>query len=244
MILCIIGSLLEYLLNALSGKTGLRHRAYTLHRWTARALRWLAVSFSTHGIAPASGLLVANHLSYLDILVFSAIRPCIFVSKREVRSWPGVGWVATLAGTIYIDRSRQHATHSVQPQMAAALAAGVPLVLFAEGTSSDGREVLPFRSSLFQPAVENRIPITAACISYAIENGDPSTDVCYYGDHVLGSHSMKLFGKNGIVATVQFGDRAKIFTDRKSAALELHEQVSVLKNQSAAAVSRVATALV
>jgi len=242
--LCIIGSLLEYLLNALTGKTSLRHRAYTLHRWTSRTLRGLAVSYSWEGSAPASGLLVANHLSYLDILVFSAITPCIFVSKREVRSWPGIGWAATLAGCIYIDRSRQHATHSIQPQMAAALAEGVPVVLFAEGTSSDGREVLPFRSSLLQPAVENRIPIAAAGISYAIADGDPATDVCYYGDHVLGSHSMKLFGKNGIAATVRFGDCAKVFTDRKDAARQLHEQVSALKDQSAAAVSRVATALV
>src|SRR5215472_18232767 len=151
--LCIIGSLLEYLLNALTGKTSLRHRAYTLHRWTSRTLRGLAVSYSWEGSAPASGLLVANHLSYLDILVFSAIAPCVFVSKREVRSWPGIGWVASLAGSVYIDRSRHDGTHDVQPQLAASLAAGVRVILFAEGTSSDGRQVLPFRSSLFQPAV-------------------------------------------------------------------------------------------
>jgi len=161
-----------------------------------------------------------------------------------VRSWPGIGWAATLAGCIYIDRSRQHATHSIQPQMAAALAAGVPVVLFAEGTSSDGREVLPFRSSLLQPAVEGRMPIAAACISYAIEDGDPAMDVCYYGDHVLGTHSMKLFAKNGVTATVRFADRAHVFVDRKEAARQLHAQVSALKDQSAATVSRVATALV
>jgi 1-acyl-sn-glycerol-3-phosphate acyltransferase len=196
------------------------------------------------GTIPENGLVVSNHLSYLDILVFSAMAPCVFISKREVKSWPGIGWIATLAGSIYIDRSRHHGTHEVQPQMAAAFTAGVRVILFAEGTSSDGRQLLPFRSSLFQPAVENHIPITAACISYEIEDGDAATDVCYYGDHFMGTHSMKLFGRDGVKAKVRFGDNAKVFTDRKAAARALYEQVSALKDQSAAEVSRVATAVV
>jgi lyso-ornithine lipid O-acyltransferase len=241
---CLFGCLLEYLFNAVTGRTSLLHRAYTLHRWTAHALRWLRVSYSSQGTAPAGGLVVSNHLSYLDILVFSALAPCVFVSKREVRSWPGIGWAATLAGSIYIDRTRHHGTHDVQPQMAAAFAAGVRVVLFAEGTSSDGRQVLPFRSSLFQPAVENHIPITASCIGYEIEEGNAAVDICYYGDDVLATHSMKLFGKGGVSAKVRFGDGANVFIDRKVAARELYEQVSALKDQSAAEDPRVAAAVV
>ncbi len=236
--------LFEYLVKALFGRNSLIHRASVLHRRSAQLLPWLGVSFSSHGDIPASGLGVSNHLSYLDILVFSAIAPCVFVSKREVRSWPGIGWVASLAGCIYIDRARQQSTQDVQPQMAAALAAGVRVILFAEGTSSDGRQVLPFRSSLFQPAVESRAPITAACISYEIEDGDPAVDVCYYGDHVMGTHSINLFGKGGVRAQVWFGVSARVFSDRKDAARELYDQVSALKDQSAAEVSRAVTAVV
>lgn len=169
--------------------------------------------------------------------MFSAIAPCAFVAKREIKGWPGIGWIATLAGTIYIDRSRPDNTHSIQPQMAAVLASGVRVVLFPEGTSSDGRQVLPFRSSLFQPAIANHTPITAACISYEIEDGDPAVDVCYYGDMVLGPHAVKLFGKGGVTAKLRFGDGAKVFTDRKDAARQLYEEVNALRSQPAALAS-------
>ena len=236
--------LLDYLVNALSGKTSLIHRAGVLHRRCGQLLPRLGVSLVSQGPVPDTGMVVSNHLSYLDIVVFSAIAPCVFVSKREVRSWLGIGWVASLAGCIYIDRSRQQGTHDVQPQMAATLAGGVRVILFAEGTSSDGRQVLPIRSSLFQPAVTDRVPITAACIRYEIEDGDPAIDVCYYGDHVIGPHSMKVFARNDVKAVVRFGATTKIFTDRKQAASELYEQVNALKDQSAVEVSRVATAVV
>lgn len=243
-VFCIAACLFDYLINALSSKTSLLDRADVLHRRSARLLPWLGVSFTSLGHVPEKGLVVSNHLSYLDILVFSAIAPCVFVSKREVRAWPGIGWIASLAGCIYIDRSRHQGTHEIQPQMVATLADGVRVILFAEGTSSNGLQLLPFRSSLFQPAVESQIPITAACISYEIENGDPAIEICYYGDHVIGPHSMKVFAQAGLQANVRFGATAKVFSDRKEAASDLYEQVSALKDQSAAEVSRVATAVV
>src|SRR5262249_52037916 len=168
---CISACLLEHLLNIVIRRTRLAQRPYPLHRWSARLLPWVGVTVDCQGRPPEGGLIVSNHVSYLDILVFSGGARCAFVAKREVRSWPGVGWIATLGGAIYIDRARRDDTHSIQPQMAASLAAGVRLVLFPEGTSSDGTQVLPFRSSLFQPAVENQAPITPACISYEIEDG-------------------------------------------------------------------------
>src|SRR5215831_6740428 len=122
---CIAACIFDYLVNGVLGKTNLLDRTSVLHRRSAQLLPRLGVTFTTEGAEPNGGLLVSNHLSYLDILVFSAIAPCAFVSKREVRSWPGIGWVATLAGSIYVDRSRPGDTHSVQPALAAALAKGV-----------------------------------------------------------------------------------------------------------------------
>ena len=227
----IVACLSEYLLDALTGRFTRARRPYPLHRASVRLLRWFGVSIECHGTPPASGLIVSNHLSYLDILVFSAVAPCAFVAKREVKAWPGVGWIATLAGAVYIDRSRRSATQAVQGQMAASLAAGVRLVLFPEGTSSDGRQILPFRSSLLQPAVENHAAITAACIAYEIEGGDPAVDVCYHGDMVMAPHAAKLFGKGPVKATLRFSATTKVHSDRKDAARELCDEIAILREQ-------------
>ena len=110
---------------------------------------------------PSSGLLVSNHLSYLDIVVLSSIRPCVFVAKRDVARWPLFGWLAHAAGTIFVDRERRFSTEFVNG-IHEAIAAGLPVVLFPEGTSSDGSTVLPFKSALLESAVQLRSPVAAA----------------------------------------------------------------------------------
>ena len=183
------------------------------------------------GTPPAQGLIVSNHLSYLDILVFSTSVPCVFVAKKEVRSWPAVGWIATLAGTIYIDRSRRSATRSIQPAIHAALGSGLRLVLFPEGTSSNGKQLLPFRSSLLQPAVADGAPVTAAHLHYELDDGDPANDVCYWGDMTLGPHALKLFAKKGVAARLRFAAGPQLFSGRKEAAEKLWDEVNALGTQ-------------
>ena len=145
----------------------------------------MGIHVQVTGAPAGAGLIASNHLSYLDILVYSAIAPCAFVAKREVRAWPAVGWIATLAGTIYVDRSRRSETHTIQPEIQSALAAGLRLFLFPEGTSSDGSRVLPFHSSLFQPAVDLQVPVSAASIEYAIPDGVAAAEACYFGTMTL-----------------------------------------------------------
>ena len=225
---CICGCLLGYAVAFAAGRRDASSRATVLHVWGRRLLRWLNVSLSVEGSPPAQGLIVSNHLSYLDILVFSAAMPCVFVAKKEVRSWPGVGWIATLAGTIYIDRSRRSATRSIQPAIHAALDAGLCLVLFPEGTSSNGKQLLPFRSSLLQPAVAGSAPVTAAHLHYELDDGDPANDVCYWGDMTLVPHALKLFARDRVRARLRFATAARVFTGRKEAAEKLWDEVNAL----------------
>lgn len=226
----VLGCLAECLLRAAFRKLDAEARADVLHRWSGRILRRIGVQVFISGQVPAHGLIASNHLSYLDILVFSAIAPCVFVSKSEVRSWPLVGWIASFTGTVFVDRSSTSETHNVRPQMQTRLQAGARLVLFPEATSGDGRAVLPFHSSLFQAAVDVAAPAIAAYISYTMApgDGDPVMDVCYWGDMTLFPHFIKLLTKAGVHTTVRFAEKALVFTNRKQAALEMQNQMLAL----------------
>lgn len=165
----------EFAANRVHGPVSLRRRAEWLHRSCLKAVTRLGISLDVHGPFPSRGLLVCNHLSYIDILALSAIAPCFFVAKRQVRSWPLFGRLARFGATVFSDRDRPSETARASTQVGQALAAGIIVVLFPEGTSSDGSTVLPFRSALFQPAVELNQPISTANISYTAEGGSVST---------------------------------------------------------------------
>jgi 1-acyl-sn-glycerol-3-phosphate acyltransferase len=225
----IVCCLAEYLVRRLGGKLSEQTRIEVLHRWSQRTLPRMGVRIEVTGSPARPGLIASNHLSYLDIMVYSAIAPCAFVSKQEVRAWPGVGWIATLAGTIYVDRSRRSETHTIQPEIQTALAAGLRLFLFPEGTSSDGSHVLPFHSALFQPAVDLQAPVSAASIAYAIPDGVAGTDACYWGSMRLFPHLVNLLGKHSVTAVVNFSPNSFRFSDRKQASLQMHEEVEQLR---------------
>ena len=146
-----------------------RVRSEWLHRWCKRYQWLLGLRPTSHGEVPDTGLLVCNHLSYLDIVVLGAARRCVFVSKKEVRTWPIFGLCAQLAGTIFVDRDRKGEVDTVAAQMEEVLGQGLLLVLFPEGTSSDGRQVLPFKTPLFEPVARLRSPTTGAAISYCLK---------------------------------------------------------------------------
>lgn len=226
----IVACLGEYFVRRLRGPLSEQTRIDVLHRWSRRTLPRMGIAIEAAGPPIAAGLIASNHLSYLDILVYSAIAPCAFVSKHEVRSWPAVGWIATLAGTIYVDRSRRSETHAIQPEIQSALSSGLRLFLFPEGTSSDGSRVLPFHSSLFQPAVDLQAPVSAAHIAYTIPDGDSGTEACYWGTMHLFPHLINLLGKHSVTATVSFSQNIFCFTDRKQAARQMQQEVERLRN--------------
>jgi len=225
----ITGCLAEYLLRRLGGRLSEKTRTEVLHRWSRKVLPRMGIHIEVAGSPAVAGLIASNHLSYLDIVVYSAIAPCAFIAKREVRAWPAVGWIATLASTIYVDRSRRSETHAIQPEIQSALAAGLRLFLFPEGTSSDGSRVLPFHSSLFQPAVDLQVPVSAACIEYTIPDGVAATEACYYGDMKLFPHLLNVLGKHSVIARVTFSSNSLLFSDRKQASLKMHEEVERLR---------------
>ncbi len=206
----------------------LQERAEWLTRACRGVLASLDVRVSAEGNMPDSGLIVSNHLSYLDILCYSSLAPCIFVSKAEVRAWPVFGRLATNGGTIYVDRSSRKDAHRTTTDIESALRSGIRVVLFPEGTSSGGDSVLPFHAPLLQSAVNAGATVTPACIGYEIKDGDPREDVCYWRDMTFATHFMGLLGKGNINAHIAIGDWRSELADRKTAARVLHDDVAKL----------------
>jgi len=207
------------------GLPPIKARAQWLHRHSRTLLALWQISASTSGRIPIEGLIVANHLSYLDILLICSVVPCVFVSKAEVRHWPFVGLGAKMSGTIFIVREKTRTTPEANRQIEERLREGIPVVLFAEGTSTNGSSVLPFRPPLLEPAVEMRAPITPAGISYETQTGSVERDICFWGDSVFFPHLLRLLTIERIQASLSFGEPIHGYADRKEAAVLGRESV-------------------
>jgi len=207
-----------------------RARAKWLQRSSRRVLKVLRVETRCSGNVPVSGLLVCNHLSYLDILVLSALTPSVFVAKNEVRHWPVFGWFARLAGTIFVQRDKPLQAAQSADALGVVLRKGALVVLFPEGTSSGGATVLPFKSSLLEPASREKHALTAGLIAYELSDGDASEEVCYWKDMTLVPHLINLMSKRAIRASVRFTELQQGSANRKELARQLHSEVLRLKD--------------
>ncbi|HEY1327935.1 MAG TPA: lysophospholipid acyltransferase family protein [Casimicrobiaceae bacterium] len=161
-----------------------RRRAL-IQRWSVRLLRILRVQCRVHGsLEPDGGnlLIVANHVSWLDIVVLNAVCPVRFVAKAELARWPLAGRLARGAGTLFIERARRRDTHRVNRTVTEALAGGDVVAIFPEGTTSDGASVLPFKSSLLQAVVDAGGQVQPLALCYRTPDGARSTAPAYVGD--------------------------------------------------------------
>jgi lyso-ornithine lipid O-acyltransferase len=218
----------------LRGRVSPQQRAEWLQGVCRRTLRRVAVEVRYDGEIPSGGLIVANHLSYADILALSSLAPCAFIAKKQVRSWPIFGWIAATAGTLFVDRERKMETAAFNQQLDEALRSGLRIVLFPEGTSSDGSTVLPFRPPLFEPAIASAVAITPAWIGYEASSGSVANDICYWGDMTLVPHLFRMFAIRSITARVRFGSAMREVKDRKQIAEATRNEVLRLGNMTAA----------
>ena len=210
-------------------KSTLAARALWVQRHARRLLKIFQLEPQVAGPVPSRGLLVSNHLGYLDILLLASITPAVFVSKSEIKSWPLVGWLTQMGGTLFVNRGRRGQVGRMNDEIQAALDRGALVVLFPEGTSSNGETVLPFRSSLLESAAQSAHPLSVGAIQYTIEDGDAGEDVCYWGDHTFLPHLLNLLGKRAVRATVRFAPFQRTGADRKQLAVQLREEILKLK---------------
>ena len=202
-----------------------------LHESCLRGLAAIDLRLLTIGQFPSRGLIVSNHLSYLDILVFSAAAPCVFISKAEVEWWPIFGRYARWAGTVFVRRHDRADAARANVSVVESLKDGVPVTLFPEGTTTDGEGVLRFHSTMLQPAIDVGAPITPCAIAYEIDDGHAGREVCWWGDMALLPHVWNLLGKKSVRARIAFGGPSTASGDRKLLSHALHKQVVQLHEQ-------------
>ena len=202
--------------------------------WSAQLLAHAGVRLRVVGSPPVAGpvLLVANHISWLDIPVLHAARHCRFVSKSDVQGWPLIGTLATAAGTLYIERSSRRDALRMVGLMQEALARGEVLAVFPEGTTGDGRSMLPFHANLIQAAVAAGAPVVPVGLRFADKaSGATSFAPSYQGDETLLGSIWRTLGAPPIEAVVHYGQAEQAQgRDRRAWAQQLHATVDHLRS--------------
>jgi 1-acyl-sn-glycerol-3-phosphate acyltransferase len=216
--------------------------ARTFPHWYHRQVCKIAgIRLNVEGeVAAEQGvLLISNHVSWIDITVLSAVAPVSFVAKQEVASWPFVSWLAKLQRSVFVDRNRRNEVGDKANEILDRLASGDHIVLFAEGTSSDGNSVLPFKTALFAaakpmdgPRMGAKVSAQTLALTYPKIYGLPLCRrgrhiVAWYGDMDLASHAWRLLGLGPIDANIRIGPPVPLdsFPDRKALARYAEEKV-------------------
>jgi 1-acyl-sn-glycerol-3-phosphate acyltransferase len=214
--------------------------------WHRMVVRLLGLRVRIHG-APARGrplLIAANHVSWTDIMALGAVADVQFIAKTEVAGWPLFGRLAKLQRTVFIDRGRPRRSGEQAEEIAARLALGEPMVLFAEGTTSDGNTLLPFKSSLFAAAqmamgaageAGENAAVQPVAIVYTRLHGMPMSRrermrAAWIGDQTLVPHLASLLREGGIGVEIHFGEPVAFGADadRKTVAREVESRVRAM----------------
>jgi 1-acyl-sn-glycerol-3-phosphate acyltransferase len=201
--------------------------------WAQQMLGVLGIPLQVEGRPPARGpmLLVANHLSWLDILVMHAARHCRFVSKADVKHWPLIGTLATGAGTLYIEREKRRDAMRVVHHIAESLNAGDIVAVFPEGTTGDGSALLPFHANLIQAAISAQSPVQPVALRFIdAASGADSDGPLYLGDDTLVGSLWRTLAGRPFVAQVRFGEpQVANGRDRRQWASDLRAAVDELR---------------
>jgi 1-acyl-sn-glycerol-3-phosphate acyltransferase len=204
-----------------------------IKRWSLALLQRFAIKVVVSGVPPAQGpmLLAANHISWLDIVVMLAARPCRFVSKADIKHWPLIGAMASAGGTLFIERESRRDAMRVVHHMAEQLTAGDVLAVFPEGTTSDGISLLPFHANLFQAAIAVDAPVMPVAISFMDEaTGTTSLAPCYIGDDTLMQSMWRTLKAPPLCVVLTYGvAQYSQGRDRRTWAADLRAEVGRLR---------------
>lgn len=208
-----------------------RWRNFMVRNWAKLASRIIGIRLHVEGSPPEPPFfLVSNHLSYIDIVLLFRLTDAVFVAKSELKSWPVIGFMARAIGIIFIDRENIRDIPRVNRLISEYITDQQGIILFPEGTSSPGSDVLPFKPSLLRYPAVNKMEVSYASIHYHSNNPDKPAynHICWWGDMTFADHFFSLLKLDTFDAFITFGNNKIIDQNRKRLAVKLHQ---VIKDQ-------------
>jgi 1-acyl-sn-glycerol-3-phosphate acyltransferase len=196
--------------------------------WSLDMLRLSGMKLVVHNAdarLDAGALVVANHISWIDIYVINAWRPTPFVSKAEIRKWPVVGWLAEKLDTVFVQREKRSDAKRIMHELADRLQKGELMCVFPEGTTTDGQSLLPFHANMFQAAVSASVPVQPICLMYEDASGRLSTAPAYIGDMTLNDSLNAVLGASPLTAHLYVCNPLAPGADRRLLASEAQASV-------------------
>jgi len=206
-------------------------RRYLQRLWARGTARIMGMHVKRIGAPPKRPYyLVANHLTYLDVVALSSQTGCVFVAMAEIAGWPVLGFMAKAIGTIFIDRSKLRDIKRVNEALGEMLDKGEGVLIFAESTTSWGNGVLPFKPALFETPAQRNIPVHYAALHYETCDGSPTATqcICWVEDIPFFTHGMGVLRLPRYTATVIFGDEPVKGVNRRALADATEEAVKGL----------------
>ena len=214
------------------GKLDSVQRSGHIQAWSKQLLRIIGISVNLHGTPPTQGplLLVCNHISWLDITVLHAVCRCRFVSKADVKHWPGIGRLAIGCDTLFIERESRRDAMRVVHHVAEALRDGDMVAVFPEGTTGYGEDLLPFHANLIQAAISAEAPVQLLALRFTDITGQHTRIPSYVGDDTLQASIWRTLRADSLVANVWVGAAQQCNgRDRRTWAHALREDVAALR---------------
>lgn len=179
------------------------------------------------------GLIVTNHISWLDVFVLNSVVPMRFVAKSEVRGWPVIGWLCSRAQTLFIERGKARSAARMNVQLVELLHRGECLAIFPEGTTTDGTKVAHFHSSLLQPAIDAKAQVHPIAIRYQNDDGAHSTAAAYIDDMSFGASMWNLLRTPRLHVRLMATPPLEAQTmDRRDLTRTAHERISAVLHQA------------
>jgi 1-acyl-sn-glycerol-3-phosphate acyltransferase len=196
--------------------------------WSHQLLSRLGVELRAFGEVPQRGgvLIAANHISWIDIFVINALRPCAFVCKEEIRAWPLIGWLVANTETVFIERGNRRAARRTAETLKHRLAGDSAIVVFPEGTTTNGTHLLPFRPAMMQAAVDAEVPVVPVALRYRDPQHPISPAPAYDGDISLWECLRAIALADGLVAETHVLEAIDTRRERQHIAAHAHSEIA------------------